>query len=69
MAICPATMKPCLDDICYGSGCLKMPGEPMLTHCIGCGELIALDGSDDEACECDEWGGPDEWDGADDDDD
>jgi len=59
MAICPATLKGCCDDICYGSGCLKLDGEPMLERCHGgCGALVAIDGSDSEDCECE----PEEWD-------
>ncbi len=55
MAICPATRQPCIDDLCYGSGCMKDPfiGEPMLIECRGCKQLIAKDGSDSEDCECD----------------
>jgi hypothetical protein len=55
MAICPATYHACIDDLCYGSGCLKMQGaEPMLNPCPGgCGALVGIDGSDpDDACEC-----------------
>ena len=59
MAICLATLKGCCDDICYGSGCLKLDGEPMLERCRGgCGALVAIDGSDSEDCECE----PEEWD-------
>lgn len=58
MAICPANLGPCIDDICYGSGCQRMPGAAMLARCRGCGQLIALDGSNSDACECD----PIEWD-------
>ena len=54
MAICPADFKPCVNDICYGGGCLKC-GESMLDYCRGgCGQLIAIDGSDRENCECDD---------------
>lgn len=53
MAICPATFQGCIDDLCYGSGCLAMPGEPMLERCRGCGAYVAADGSDNENCECD----------------
>jgi hypothetical protein len=64
MAICPATLKPCIDDLCYGGGCMNplAYGEPMLTECVGCGKLIAADGSDTDGCECDpdEWGDDDE---------
>lgn len=67
MAICPADGHPCIDDICYGSGCLKMDGEPMLERCRGgCGALVAIDGSDSEDCDCEpadeDW--EDEWPGA-----
>jgi hypothetical protein len=54
--ICPATMRACCDDICRGNGCLKYgaSGEPVLTKCRECGELIPLDGSyhDVFQCEC-----------------
>jgi len=54
MAICPDTGKGCCDDICYGGGCLKMHGEPMLQRCPGgCGGLVGIDGSDDYGnCNC-----------------
>jgi hypothetical protein len=52
MAICPADLKPCIDDLCYGSGCLRLSGEPMLVKCGGCGHLVAMDGSDIDDCEC-----------------
>lgn len=60
MAICPATLKPCIDDICYGSGCLRLGGECLLTKC-DCGKLIALDGSCTDDCTCD----PPDYDGED----
>lgn len=56
MAICPDTFQPCVDDLCYGSGCLRLPGEPMLVPCPGCNVLVAADGSDREDCDC----GPDD---------
>ena len=53
MAICPATLQGCIDDLCYGGGCLKLNGEPMLKKCPGgCGQLVAIDGSDNSECEC-----------------
>lgn len=53
MAYCPATLQPCIDDLCYGSGCLKAGGHVMLMHCSGCSQLIGVDGTDpDDACEC-----------------
>lgn len=54
MAICPKDLKPCCDDICYGSGCMLLPGVSMLTHCSGCGQLVSVDGSDDWECECED---------------
>lgn len=62
MAICPATLKPCSDDICRGNHCLKLPSAPVLTRCNGCNQLVALDGSDNGACVCE----PDYDDGKDD---
>lgn len=52
MAICPATSAGCIDDICYGSGCLKMDGEEMLEKCSGCGGMIGIRGGSREECEC-----------------
>ncbi len=49
--ICPADLKPCIDDLCYGGGCLRMGGETMLSPCYVCGNLIPSDGS--EPCDCD----------------
>lgn len=54
MAYCPADLKPCIDDLCYGGGCLNplAAGEAMLMRCDGCLQFVAIDGSDSEACEC-----------------
>jgi hypothetical protein len=53
MAICPADYHACIDDLCYGGGCLKARGVPMLTPCSGCGKLVGIDGTDpDDNCEC-----------------
>jgi hypothetical protein len=52
MAICPADGHPCIDDLCYGGGCLRLGGEPMRVPCPGCGQLIAADGSDTDDCDC-----------------
>lgn len=53
MGICPYTLKPCIDDICYVAGCLRAIDMPILVHCGGCGELIGIDGSDPlDACKC-----------------
>lgn len=54
MAICPSTFTACWDDLCYGGGCFKMSGEPMLKLCPGgCGMFVAIDGSDSDDCLCD----------------
>jgi hypothetical protein len=56
MAICPADFRGCIDDLCYGGGCLKLADmTPMLEPCHGCKQLVGIDGSDPfDACECDE---------------
>ena len=64
MVYCPKDLKPCIDDLCYGGSCLLLPGECPLTKCDGCNQLIAIDGSFSDWCECeDEWDGwcEDEW--------
>lgn len=53
MAHCPATLRYCIDDLCRWSGCFKLHGESILTKCNGCGKLVALDGSNNDDCECD----------------
>lgn len=53
MAICPATLKPCIGDLCYGGGCLRLGGEEMLVPCNGCGKLVGMHGGNDDDCECD----------------
>jgi hypothetical protein len=52
MAYCPADNLPCIDDLCYGNGCLKLGGEPMLTPCLGCGVLVPVVGRMDNECDC-----------------
>lgn len=49
MALCPKDFKPCIDDLCYGGGCLRMPGASILHKCDGCGDYHG----DDEVCEGD----------------
>lgn len=57
--ICPKTLHPCIDDLCYGGGCLELGGAPMLSKCPGCGALISDE--DDMNCTCEEeWVGRDE---------
>lgn len=52
MAICPATLQPCIDDLCRAGGCLRMPDVPPLMKCV-CNELVGIDGSDPlDACAC-----------------
>lgn len=54
MAICPFDAQPCIDDLCHGSGCLRMGFAPMLVPCSGgCGAYVAIDGSDDCDLGCD----------------
>jgi len=48
---CPKDLKPCIDDLCYGGGCIRMDGAPMYSRCDGCGALISED--DHEDCTCD----------------
>ena len=49
MGICPKDGKPCIDDVCYGAGCLRSNFyEEILSECSHCGSL----GSDSEPCEC-----------------
>lgn len=52
MGLCPKDFKPCIDDVCYGAGCMRMGGYPMYTQCNGCGQPVAMDGSDDDFCTC-----------------
>jgi hypothetical protein len=53
MGYCPKDGKPCLDDICYGGGCIRSKyHESILMRCDGCGQLVSADGSDDWECEC-----------------
>jgi hypothetical protein len=39
--ICPKDYTPCMDDLCYGGGCIEMGGESMLAQCKGCGLFCA----------------------------
>lgn len=44
MGICPKDFKPCIDDVCYGAGCMKSPyHESVLLPCDGCGGLMEAD--------------------------
>jgi hypothetical protein len=53
MRLCPLDLRPCIDDICWNSGCLRDNGEAMVERCPGCQGLISVDGSQNN-CECDE---------------
>jgi hypothetical protein len=51
--ICPKDSQPCIDDLCYGGSCLRMPGCSPLVKCPGgCGALVSRDGDDVDECEC-----------------
>lgn len=51
--LCPKDLKPCMDDLCYGGGCIcsGYEGMGMYYKCDGCGALISDDDMDE--CECD----------------
>ena len=40
--LCPKTLKPCCDDLCYGSGCLAT-GSEMIPTCGKCGGPMMTD--------------------------
>lgn len=48
--ICPKDMKPCIDDLCYGGGCIAMDGAAMYYRC-NCGQLVSDDDHFDCICE------------------
>lgn len=50
---CPKDMQPCIDDLCYGSGCIQMDGAPLYENCMGCGQLISDE--DDWNCTCESY--------------
>ena len=51
MGYCPKDLKPCIDDLCHGGGCIECEGEALYYKCDGCGKLVSED--DNEMCECD----------------
>lgn len=53
MAICPKDGKACCDDLCYGGGCMQMPGAAMLETCDVCGGTIDSDVPECSTCTCD----------------
>ena len=54
MSICPRTMEPCIDDMCYGGGCMEMEGYEMLEVCQFCGGTIDHEIAECSTCTCDE---------------
>ena len=52
--ICPKDMKPCIDDLCYGGGCIEMNGAPMYYRCA-CGQLVSDGDMDNCLCEPEEY--------------
>lgn len=59
--LCPKDLKPCIDDLCYGGGCI-FTGEAMYSLCSGCGNYSSDD--DDMDCTCPP--GDDDWEEFDD---
>ena len=51
--LCPKDLKPCVDDLCRGSGCV-LTGEALYEKCHGCGALVSEDDHDDCICEYEE---------------
>jgi len=52
--LCPLDNKGCCDDLCRGSGCLRMDGYPMLRICDVCGETIDEAIPECSSCTCGE---------------
>lgn len=52
--LCPKDFNPCMDDLCYGGGCIAdgCVGLSMYRKCDGCGALISDDDIDE--CTCDD---------------
>lgn len=48
-SLCPKDLKPCMDDICRGAGCLET-GEDLLERCPQCKQVY-----DYEGCDCESW--------------
>lgn len=51
MGYCPKDLKPCIDDLCHGGGCIECNGEPLYYPCGGCGKLVSEDDGDLCVCE------------------
>lgn len=56
MSYCPKDFRPCIDDLCYGGGCIEMDGAPMYNKCAGCGKFVSDD--DHDNCICDDYDYP-----------
>lgn len=52
MSLCPANGRPCCDDLCYGGGCMKMDGYPMLERCDFCKGTINTELPECGTCTC-----------------
>lgn len=50
--VCPKDYKPCCDDLCHGSGCLRDNGYPMLQECDVCHGIIDEGQPDCGTCAC-----------------
>lgn len=54
MSLCPKDGQPCMDDLCYGGGCLEMDGYPMLEVCPVCNGIVDLEMPECGTCTCDD---------------
>lgn len=54
MSICPKDLKPYVDDLCHGGGCLAMDGYPMLQICDVCHGLIDEEIPECSTCTCED---------------
>lgn len=52
--ICPYDRSGCPDDLCRGSGCMRMGGYEMLEVCDFCGGTIDNEIAECSTCTCDE---------------
>lgn len=49
--LCPIDLASCIDDLCYGGGCIRCEGEDMIEVCDVCRKPIYPDLG---GCDCDE---------------
>lgn len=59
--ICPVDFKTCIDDICYGAGCIRAGGD-MLTRCDKC--RSPTESTLDCIVLCEDCDDPDVWEGV-----